>query len=254
MTTILVIPDSQVKPNVDLSYLHCIGRLIVAEKPDIIVHLGDFADMESLSLYDKGKGCYEGRRYKADIEAAHRGMQALLGPLRDYNCRRLATKHALYRPAMHILYGNHEHRICRTIDEEPMLDGTIGLEDLAYASYGWQVHPFLEVVVIEGIAFSHYFTTGAMGRPAASAQAQLNKKLMSCIAGHQQGRQMARAYRADGKALTSIIAGSCYDHEERYLGPQGNKHWHGVVMLHNVDDGQFDEHFIPLHDLKKRFG
>jgi len=253
MTSILVIPDSQVKPHVSLDYLACIGRMIVAEKPDRIVHLGDFADMESLSAYDKGKGSYEGRRYKADIEAAHRGMETLLGPLREYNQRRLASKHALYRPPLDILYGNHEHRICRTVDEEPMLDGTIGLEDLRYAEYGWTTHPFLEVVVIEGIAFSHFFTTGSMGRPASSAQAMLNKKFMSCIAGHQQGRQMARAYRADGRPITAIIAGSCYDHEERYLGPQGNKHWHGVVMLKNVENGSFDEHFIPLSDVKKDY-
>lgn len=250
---ILVIPDSQVKPNVDLSYLSCIGRMIVAEKPDRIVHLGDFADLESLSSFDKGKGAFEGRRYRADIEAAHRGMQLLLGPLREYNLRRLASKHGIYRPKMDILYGNHEHRITRTVNDEPMLEGTIGLEDLGYASYGWTVHPFLEVVVIEGICFSHYFVTGSMGRPASTAQAMLNKKHQSCIAGHQQGRQIAQAYRADGKRITAIIAGSAYLHPEQYLGPQGNKHWHGVIMLDNVNDGEFDERFIPLKQVMENY-
>jgi hypothetical protein len=150
--------------------------------------------------------------------------------------------------------GNHEDRISRTINDEPMLDGAIGIDDLRYLEYGWEVHPFLSVVVIEGVAFSHYFTTGAMGRPASSAQAMLNKKHMSCLAGHQQGRQSASAFRADGRPITAIIAGSCYEHEESYLGPQGNKHWHGIVMLHNVEDGSFDECFVPLHYLKQRYG
>src|SRR5687768_9896065 len=108
MTKILYIPDSQVKPGVDLSYLLAIGRYIVAKKPDVIVHAGDFADMESLSSYDKGKRSYEGRRYKADIKAAHEGMEVLLGPMREYNEMRLRNKQALYRPRMVLTLGNHE--------------------------------------------------------------------------------------------------------------------------------------------------
>lgn len=253
MTKILFIPDSQVKPGDDLGFLRRIGHYIVDKKPDIIVHAGDFADMQSLSSYDKGKRSYEGRRYKADIKAAHNGMEALLGPMREYNEMRLRNRKGGYRPRLVLTMGNHEHRIDRTINDEPLLDGTISTADLRYADYGWEVHPFLEVVVIEGIAFSHYFTTGAMGRPASSASAMLNKKHMSCIAGHQQGRQSATAMKADGRQITAIIAGSCYEHDEEYLGPQGNKHWHGVVMLHNVADGQFDEVYIPLHYINQKY-
>jgi hypothetical protein len=250
---ILFIPDSQVKPGDDLGFLQRIGQYIVDKKPDVIVHAGDFADMQSLSSYDKGKRSFEGRRYRKDIQAAHDGMKALLGPLREYNEMRGTNKKSAYRPRMVLTLGNHEHRICRTINDEPMLDGAIGLDDLCYEEFGWEVYPFLEVVVIEGIAFSHYFTTGTMGRPASSAQAMLNKKHMSCIAGHQQGRQSATAIRADGRQITAIIAGSCYEHDEEYLGPQGNKHWHGIVMLHNVEDGQFDEVYIPLHYLNEKY-
>lgn len=250
---ILFIPDSQVKPGDDLTFLRQIGRYIVDKKPDVIVHAGDFADMQSLSSYDKGKKSFEGRRYKADIKAAHDGMEALLGPLKAYNEMQWRNKKAQYRPRMVLTLGNHEERILRAIENEPMLDGTIGLEDLRYQEYGWEVYDFLEVVVIDGIAFSHYFTTGAMGRPATSATAMLNKKHMSCIAGHQQGRQSATAVKADGKQITAIIAGSCYEHDESYLGPQGNKHWHGVIMLHNVKDGEFDEMFVPLHYIKAKY-
>lgn len=250
---ILFIPDSQVKPGQDFTFLRCIGHYIIDKKPDVIVHAGDFADMESLSSYDKGKKSFEGRRYKADIKAAHEGMEALLGPLKAYNEMQWRNKKAQYRPRMVLTLGNHEERILRTIQNEPMLDGAIGLDDLKYKEYGWEVHDYQEVVVIEGIAFSHFFTTGTMGRPATSAQALLTKKHMSCIAGHQQGRQSATAVKADGKQITAIIAGSCYEHEESYLGPQGNRHWHGILMLHNVEDGSFDECFIPLHYLKTKY-
>lgn len=251
---ILFIPDSQCKPGDDFSFLAAIGRYIVAKKPDVIVHAGDFADMSSLSSYDKGKKSFEGRRYRADIEAAHQGMRALLTPMREYNEQQHRNRKAQYKPRMVLTMGNHEERILRAINNEPMLDGTIGYHDLNYESYGWEVYPYLEVVVIEGIAFSHFFTTGQLGKPATSAQSILTKKHMSCLAGHQQGRQSATAVRADGKQMTAIIAGSCYEHEEAYLGPQGNRHWHGVVMLHNVEDGSFDECFVPLHYLRAKYG
>ena len=66
-------------------------------------------------------------------------------------------------------------------------DGVLSIKDLAFEEYGWEVHDFLEVVIIEGVAFSHYFTSGTMGRPVTTAQACLTKKHMSCVQGHQQG-------------------------------------------------------------------
>ena len=91
------------------------------------------------------------------------------------------------------------------------------------------------------------------GRPASTANAQLNKKHMSCVAGHQQGLQIATAHRADGRRLTSIIAGSCYEHDEDYLGPQGNKHWRGCLMFHEVKDGQLDLMPVSLDYLNKKY-
>lgn len=223
------------------------------KRPDVIVHAGDFADMESCSAWDKGKLAFEGRRYKADIQAAHEAMEALLGPMREHNLMRRRNKKSIYRPRMVLTLGNHEDRINRAVSENAMLDGTIGIHDLRYEHYGWEVIPYQQVEVINGVAFAHFFATGAMGRPAASAQAQLTKKMMSTVAGHQQGLSTASAYRADGRRMTSIIAGSCYTHLEGYLGPQGNKHWHGVIMLHNVEDGEFDPMYVPLHYLQSKY-
>lgn len=247
---ILVLPDVQAKPGTDFSYLMRIGQYMVDKKPDVVVCIGDAADMSSLSGYDRGKKSYEGRRYKKDIEAAHEAMSAFLTPMVDYNA---ANPEAPYRPRMVLTLGNHEQRISRCIEEDPKLDGAIGLRDLCYEEFGWEVIPFLEVIVIEGVAFSHYFTTGLMGRPASTAAAQLRKTNMSCFAGHQQGKQICYGYRADGSTITSIISGSCYEGQEEYLGPQGNKHWRGFWMLHEVMDGAFDEMPVSLGFINKRY-
>lgn len=218
-----------------------------------MVCLGDFGDMPSLSSYDIGKKSFEGRRYKKDVEVVHSGMEALLGPLWDYNKKAAKNHRERYNPRQVFLLGNHEFRAARAANDDPKLDGTIGIEDLKYKEYGWEVYDFLDVCILEGIAFSHYFVTGVAGRPAGTAAAQLRKTNMSSIAGHQQGKQIAYGTRADGKTITSIIVGSCYEHNEDYMGPQGNKHWRGVVMLHDVEDGQFDEMFVNLGYLKKKY-
>lgn len=246
---ILVLPDVQAKPGVDFSYLRRIGLYALEKRPDRIVCGGDFSDMPSLSSYDKGKKSFEGRRYKRDVEAGQFAMQAFLGPIEEYN----KTAKRPYKPQMDLFLGNHEHRISRACDDDAKLDGVLSIGDLAYEEYGWKVHPFLEVGLIEGIAFSHYFTSGVMGRPVTTAQALLNKKHMSCIAFHQQGLQIATSYRADGALLTAVIAGSCYEHDEDYLGPQGNKHWRGFLMLNDVRDGSFDLMPVSLGYINRKY-
>ncbi len=249
---ILVIPDTQVKPGIDIGYLRNIGKFIVDKQPDCIVHLGDHADMPSLSSYDVGKKAFEGRRYVEDIAAAKDGMASLHQPIIDYNTKQQRNGKKQYRPEKHLLLGNHENRINRAVNDDPKLDGVLSVNDLGYER-DWTVHDFLEVVVIGGIAFSHYFVTGVAGRPAGTAAAQLRKTNMSSIAGHQQGKQIAYATRADGATITSIIAGSCYEHNEDYMGPQGNRHWRGVIMLHEVNDGAFDEMFVSLKYINERY-
>jgi hypothetical protein len=187
------------------------------------------------------------------VEATKEAMDVLLRPILAFNAQAKKNKEKQYKPKRVMLLGNHENRIVKAVNNDPKLEGVLKLEDLGYEKAGWEVFPFLEVVVLDGIAFSHYFTTGLLGRPCSSATVQLTKKHMSCISGHQQGLQIATSYRADGARLTSIIAGSCYEHDEDYLGPQGNKHWRGVVMLHDVHDGQFDPMFVSLKFLKENY-
>lgn len=251
---ILVIGDLQTQPNTDMLHILCIGRYWLAKKPSTVVLIGDFADMASLSSYDKGKRSYEGARYKNDIEASITAMKILLSPIIEYNKSREKQGLSLYKPKMILTLGNHEDRIDRATQVDPMLYGTISIEDLKYKEFGWEVHPFLDVVVLNNIAFSHYFGSGSKNLPCGTAQQQLNKMHMSCIAGHQQGRQTATTKRADGKRMTSIIAGSSYDFDLPYLGLQGNKHWRGIIMLHNVEDGEFDEVYVPINYLKERYG
>lgn len=251
---VLIIPDLQIKPNVPTDHLEWIGKLIVDKRPDVVVQIGDFADMPSLSSYDVGKKSFEGRRYKDDVQSVIDAQAMLFYPLLCLQMKQEANKKKVYNPRLVLTLGNHEDRINRAVESDPKLEGTIGIHDLCYEGFGWEVHPYLEVVDINGVLFSHYFTTGVMGRPVTSPAALLSKKHMSCVMGHVQTDGIASQYTGNGKRINGIFAGCCYMHKEEYLGPQGNNHWNGVWMLYDVEDGQFNALQIPLSYLEKKYG
>jgi len=249
----LVLPDIQAKPGNDFTFLNRIGQYIVDKKPDTIVCIGDFADMPSLSSYDKGKKSFEGRRYLADIQASHEAMDALLEPLVEFNLKAKRNKEKQYYPRMILTLGNHEQRIVRATELQPELEGVLDLSHLEYEDYGWEVYPFLEVAYADGVAYSHYFTSGVLGRPVTTARALLTKKHQSCVMGHAQTMDIATDYRADGTPILGLFAGCCYEHNEDYLGPQGNAHFRGVHMLYEVVNGSFYHHAVSLNYLKDKY-
>ena len=254
MTRHLVIPDTQVKPDSSIYHLYWAGRYAAATKPDVIIHLGDHWDMPSLSSYDVGKKSFEGRRYVNDIEAGKHGMEAFLQPIIDEQKRLRLNKRKMWNPRMVFLLGNHEQRIQRAIETDAKLEGLMSYDDFQLEKNGWEVVPFLEPIIIDGIAYCHYFTSGVMGRPVTTAKLMLQKKFMSCIMGHVQDRDIAYARKADGSSITGLFAGIFYTHSEDYLNPQTNGSWSGIWMLNEVDNGSFDELPISINYLRRKYG
>lgn len=245
----LVIPDCQVKPGVPTEHLSWIGNYICEKQPDVIVCIGDFADMPSLSSYDVGKKSFEGRRYKADIESARAAMGLLLAPIKEMNKKR--NQQRRYKPRMVMTLGNHEERILRAIENDPKLDGTISIDDLGYKEAGWEVHDFLEIVNIDGIEYSHYFTTGNMGRPVNSAATLLKMRMSSATMGHTQEYDVAVHKKTLHRGL---FCGICYLHDEPYLGRQGNVARRQIVMKHEVHEGRYDLMEVSLDFLRRKYG
>lgn len=240
--THLVIPDTQIKVGVPTIQLEWIGRYIAEKQPDVVIHLGDHWDMPSLSSYDKGKKSFEGRRYRQDVEAGNKAF-ALLD--------RYISRIKGYHPRKVFLFGNHEERIVRAVEEDAMLDGTIGLQDLNTLS--WERHNFLEVVWIDGVAYSHYFYNPMSGRPyGGQAITRLKTIGHTYTMGHQQTLDYAIRF-VGGKSHHGLVAGACYLHDEEYKGPQGNAHWRGIIVKHAVLDGSYNPMFVDLDYLCRRY-
>lgn len=241
--TIALVMDVQAKHGVDFKHLNGYGYYIAEHRPDIVLCIGDFADMRSLNRHDGiGSMKRENQRYVRDIDATKRAMDALMLPIER-----------AYDPTKIMLYGNHEDLITRYADAHPEMEGAISLTDLGYEDRGWLTVPFLQPIVIGGVAFCHYFPTGVMGRPIQTPQQLLRDMGMSCVAGHQQGRQIAWARRADGGERCGLITGSFYTHDENYMSPLQNRHWRGTYVLHEVRDGSFAEMALTCNYLLRRW-
>ena len=168
-------------------------------------------------------------------------------------CIEVKNKNFLVRRNNKLQFTGNCERINRAVENDSKLEGTIGIEDLKYKEFGWEVYPFLEVVNVHDIMFSHYFTSGVMGRPCASARLMLQKKHMSCVAGHVQSHEIANMYKADGTEIVGLFCGTAYEGHHTYLGAQGQNHYRGIWMLKNVKDGAFSPVPYTLDELKARY-
>ena len=250
MSKHFIIPDTQVTPDSDMDHLEAAGNYIAAKQPDVIVHLGDHWDMHSLSSYDKGTKKAEGARYQEDIDAGIDGMERLMEPLERLRARQRRQKIKQYNPRMVYLLGNHEERIMRHVNANPELAGKLSYDDLMLDTWGWETAPYLEPVCIDGVYYAHYFYNPMTSRPlGGNAHTRLKNLGFSFTMGHQQGKDQAERYLNNGDVHRGLIVGSFYPHDEDYKGPQGNEHWRGCVMKHEVMGGNYDLMELSLNYL-----
>jgi hypothetical protein len=108
---------------------------------------------------------------------------------------------------------------------------------------------------VDGVLYAHYFTSGVMGRPVTSARALVKAKHTSAVMGHVQTTDIYMGdTRPDGTGIIGLFSGTCYLHDEAYLGFQGNACRRQVWMLHDVEDGDFDPLPVRLSYLKSKYG
>lgn len=234
--------------------------MIVKEQPDVIIEMGDFEDMPSLSSYDLGKMSYEGRRYKRDLEAAWEARELLNEPIRSYNERKKLNKEKQYRPVQIALGGNHfERRVKRAIELAPMLEGTISVEDNRCADFGWDYIPFLEPITIDGITYCHYFqgngTSNPIGMGKYPAQTLLREKHTSCVMGHNHLFDIANDLNAREERIWAIAAGCYFEHWEEYANRNNKRWWRGILILDDVRNGEIRSYrAIDIQRVKELYG
>ena len=250
--THLIIPDSHAHPKHHNKRAEWLGKLINDIKPDVVVHLGDSADMPSLSSYDRGTKAFQGRNYRADIDAHL-----------DFNDRLWDTVRSAKRklPVRYFFEGNHEHRITKAINLQPELEGAISFDDLELERYYDEIVPYNGrspgVLSVDGISYAHFFISGVMGKPLGGthpAYSILSKGHGSSTAGDLHLLSYEVQTGIGGKRIQGLVAGCYQDYDADWAGEANKLWWRGVVVKRNVENGNYDPSFISLAALKKEYG
>lgn len=249
-----IIPDTQLEPGVPMEHIDWAAQAILDYKPDVVVHLGDNWTMKSLSSYDRpGSRQMEGARYLDDIAVGNEAMTRLMLPVRREMERLRRNRQRIWLKEDHFLLGNHEDRISRAVAAEPKYEGVLGLHMLDME--GMTTHPFLEIVEIDGVLYSHYFSQTHSPYPiGGNIDNRLNKIGQTFVQGHQQGFQYGTRQYPGKRRRHGLVCGSFYQHGEHYRNRQCQDEWRGVVVLNEVEDGDFCIMPLTLDYLRRKYG
>lgn len=250
----LIIPDTQIRPGVPTEHIDWAARAIVEYMPDVVVHLGDHWDFASLNTHsEKGSEELEGRRYQDDLDTGNEAFARLDAPMAAEINRRIQSKKKRWAPRKVFLRGNHEQRADRVAKNDPKWHGIIGSHNCQ--TLDWEVVPFLQVAVIDGIRYSHYFQNVNSSKPiGGSIDNRLNRIGESFVQGHEQGFLYGNRTFPTGRVKHGLVCGSYYLHDEGYKGAQGNGHWRGIVVLNEVQDGAYDIMPLSIEYLRRKYG
>lgn len=109
----IILSDMQV-PYQDVQTMIAVEKYMAAHRWDGLLNIGDFMDMNTISNFNKGKPRQtQGQYISADFEEGNKILDRHQAIIRKRN------KHAQFV----YLEGNHEERVERWLDENPMFDG-----------------------------------------------------------------------------------------------------------------------------------
>lgn len=241
---IIVIPDSHIEPGQSYDRARWLGQYINEAAPDVVLHIGDLAEMGSLSTHTIIKES----EYKHDV-ACTLGFQEVLAE---------AGKRGWNRARKVFLVGNHEARIHRMLEENPALHGAIdpkhlGLWEFWDEVYDWEGGP--TVAEIEGVRFAHYFQS-RMGRALSGvnhARTLLTNNMQSSVCGHSHALSYHAIPLPNGKHIHGLVCGCFFEQRQHWAGQSNERYWRGFAVLHDVKDGEFDLELVSMHRLKGQY-
>jgi hypothetical protein len=255
LTTAVVFTCAHVNPKVDNHRFNILGELLWDIKPDMVIDLGDFDDMASLNSYDtRYPKQIVSQSYQSDIEAGQNARERIWHRYKQ-NKKRLPLRIGFE--------GNHEHRIKKALGFDPRLEGDkFGISfkhlqtDYWYDEYHEYKNDAPAIVSYDGIAYSHYFSSGNYGSAISGthhAYQLLQNKNASATCGHSHKRSI---YFKDGSlpsGIIGLVAGCYKGADETWAGQSNSDWWKGVVIKRNIDNGMYDPEFVSLSRLTKEY-
>lgn len=233
-----------------------LGSFLYDLKPDLVIDLGDGADMRSLNTFDtRYPQSIVSQSYEADIEHYNDAMERLRWKFRH---------HKRKRPFYVGFEGNHENRIKKALAHDPRLEGSkygISFGHLQTDHWFDEYHEYANsgpaLVDYDGVVYGHYVSSGNFGTAMSTKHHgySLVEKLASSVTvGHTH--KFSYFYKGDARPnpLHGLVVGCFKGKEEGWAG-QANGEWRkGLVVKRELENGNYDMEWVSLARLKAEYG
>lgn len=249
----LVISDIHTHPDDDFKRLEALGNLILEEKPNNIIILGDGSRHDAFSSYEK----YKDWTAKQETDAWLHALSLIFGPMDRWNERQRGHRHRTYSPIKLYVKGNHEDRLNRAISEDKYgYSSLVDLDHVFGKRYFDGVFEYGDVVTVNNIAYTHV-PRNKMGRAMAWGTA-VKHASSHLIFGHTHSLKVETVPSiTSGNAVKMILNAPAFM-------PMGNKEpyserlttgWvYGLVMVYpNGPTDAFGFEYIPTNVVESSY-
>lgn len=247
---VCVIPDIHVAPNIPNDRLLWIGRWCAHKAPDAIVQLGDWLTLDSVSAHHTQDSLTArlSPDFLGDIDSGRRSLELFYAGLGND------------KAPVHVLFGNHEHRVKRFEERVPIANGafTERLRGI-FEERGIIISEFGAYLKMNGVGLIHHIVN-TMGKPyggKTSGHRAANDATFSIIHGHTHHYQSISAPKIDRERhpITILSAGCAlpYGHVEDYVRHSTVGWQYGVLWVRLLDGVILDHEWTSMLTLEKRF-
>lgn len=229
-----------------------LGQYLYDTRPDMVIDLGDGADMKSLNSYDsRYPQALVAKNYERDINVYNDSQERLRQPFK---------KNRKKKPTWIGFEGNHENRIKKYLSEHPSMEGSkhgVSFGHLQTSKWFDEYHEYKNsgpaIARYNGVDFAHFFSSGNFGSATSGlhhAYTVINNRHNSSVCGHSHKRNV---YFKDGADSIGMVVGCYKGHEEDWAGQSNSDWWHGIVRMKCTENGVFEPEFISMKELERAY-
>jgi hypothetical protein len=229
METYLLFGDVHIEQDTELDNSYKLFKKVVQKiKPTMTVCGGDLADFSYISRWSDGiAGMQEGKRLKEDFETLREELRFF----------KKNSKKFLY------LEGNHEARVKKYLEKNPVLKGIMSIEGLCseekidYVETENQPYKLLDdLFLAHGLSFNKYFSCWTVEK--------MNENIATF---HTHRTQSYSISFPTGKIITGYGIGCLCDTNPAYLaGQRISGHTNSFAIVYIQDDGSWQLDIIPI--------
>lgn len=244
---IVCVGDAHDTPAIpDKSRFEWIGKYVRAIKPDVLIQIGDFADLDSLNTHIPNE-TYHGRA-KPTFMADMASFNEALGHI---DCDGIEK---------HCTLGNHERRLYLFEDRAPEAYGMMQFElQRIFERHKWTFSPYGEITFYGGVGFVHA-ALNRLGKTYGGKNAEqtiANDCLHDLVIGHSHTDRKHRAAKIGHNNEVQVINTGCalpsgYMFQYAQHATTG---WSYGICDFTIQHGHVQsQHFVTMQELGERYG